>query len=87
VRYTWQENKCSDVSMIHKTMSSIHHIASLGGALTWREEVIDRAGRVLEARTGSGSALDAQRAWYLRLHQCRVDRRAYACRLVILEPD
>jgi hypothetical protein len=73
--------------MIHYTMSSIHHIANLEGSLTWREEVIDRAGRVLEVGIGSGSALDAQRAWHRRLWQCRADGRAYACRLIILDPS
>jgi hypothetical protein len=73
--------------MIHYTMSSIHHIANLEGNLTWREEVIDRAGRVLEVGRGRGSALDAQRAWHLRLLQCRADGRAYACRLVVLDPS
>jgi hypothetical protein len=71
--------------MIHQTMSSIHHIADLEGTLTWREEVIDQAGRVLEEGAGCGSALDAQRAWHRRLYQCRVDQRAYACRLVIVD--
>lgn len=73
--------------MIHYTMSSIHHIASMEGSLIWREEVIDRAGRVLEVGSGSGSALDAQRAWHRRLSQCRADARAYACRLIILDPS
>jgi hypothetical protein len=71
--------------MIHYTMSSIHHIASLEGKLTWREEVIDQVGRVLEVGGGTGSPLDAQRAWHRRLLQCRVDGRAYACRLVVVD--
>jgi hypothetical protein len=71
--------------MIHYTMSSIHYIANLEGSLTWREEVIDQAGRVLEVVSGCGSALDAQRAWHQRLLQCRVDARAYACRLIVLD--
>lgn len=73
------------VALIHYTMSSIRNLADHVGSLTWREEVVGHTGRVLEQRTGSGTSLDAQRAWYLCLERCRRDPEAYACRLVLLD--
>jgi len=40
--------------MIDQTMSGIVYIRGLDGTLIWREEVIDRAGRVVEHSIGTG---------------------------------
>jgi hypothetical protein len=71
--------------MIDQTMNGIVYIRGLDGTLTWREEVIDRAGRVVEHSTGTGDSFDAEGAWMRRIRQCRLSRSAYACRLVILD--
>jgi|GEM_PF-5684884 len=49
------------------------------------EEVIGRAGRALEEGGGCGPARDALRACHWRLLRCQMERRAYVCRLVILD--